>query len=289
MPVYNSDRYLPEALDSLLAQTFEDFEIIISDNASTDDTDEICRSYASKDQRIRYIRNRTNYGVVYNFGQTFHLSSGQYFKWAAADDICGPEYLRLAVEALDADPTVVLAWGRTQGVDEQGNEVEHPYELSDLNSPFSVYSSDPVIRWRRLMRNIWWVDGPFYGVIRSEVLAKVPVLRKHYSSDHFLLADLVLYGRFYEIPELLFFNRVHPGKTSRVSTRRERAVLVEADHTKKTRFIHLKVARLYAHRPLAYLAAINNAPISLPQKIECGVEVTYAALRWIRRPGHGGY
>jgi glycosyltransferase involved in cell wall biosynthesis len=287
--VYNSERFLTEALDSLLAQTFEDFEIIISDNASTDGTDEICRSYASKDQRIRYIRNRTNYGLVYNFGQAFRLSSGQYFKWAAADDVCGEDYLRLAVEALDNDPTVVLAWGGTQGIDEHGRRVDRPYELSDLNSAFSVYSPDPVTRWRRLMRNIWWVDGPFYGVIRSTVLAKVPVLRKHISSDHFLLADLVLHGRFYEIPEVLFFNRIHTGKTSRVSTRRERAVLVETDPAKKRRFTRLKVARLYAERPLNYLAAINKGPISFRQEIACGAEVLYAGLRWMRRPGRGGY
>src|SRR5262245_11232182 len=75
MPVYNADKFLPEALQSLVNQSFADFEIVISDNASTDRTEEICRSYAQRDQRIRYFRNTTNIGVFRNFNQVFHLSS----------------------------------------------------------------------------------------------------------------------------------------------------------------------------------------------------------------------
>src|SRR3990172_6471697 len=120
MPVYNAERYLEEALDSLVSQSFEDFELIISDNASTDRTGEICWRYAAKDERIRYVRNRANFGILYNFGQTFRLSSGEFFKWAAADDVCGRDYFLRAVEALDADPSLILAWGRTQGIDEHG-------------------------------------------------------------------------------------------------------------------------------------------------------------------------
>ena len=289
MPVYNSERYLEEALDSLVSQSFEDFELIISDNASTDRTAEICKRYAAKDERIRYVRNRANFGILYNFRQTFRLSSGEFFKWAAADDVCGRDYLLRAVEALDADPSVILAWGRTQGIDEHGEPTELPYELYDLNSPTSVYSPDPVVRWRRLMRNIWWVDGPFYGVIRSDVLAKVPVLRDHISCDHFLIADLILHGRFFEIPETLFLTRVHPGKTSRVRTRRERAVLFEMDPAKKRRLRRLKVVRLYVYRPLTYLATVRAAPITPSQKAQCAVEVIQAGMRWLRRPGQGGY
>jgi glycosyltransferase involved in cell wall biosynthesis len=289
MPIYNAERYLREALNSIVSQTFEDFELIISDNASTDGSQEICREYVAKDERIHYFRNRMNFGVPYNFGQTFRLSSGRYFKWAAADDICGKDYLMRAVDALDADSSIVLAWGRTEGINVDGERIELPYELYDLNSAISVYSPDPVIRWRRLMRNIWWVDGPFYGVIRSETLAKVPVLRNHYSSDHFLLADLILHGRFFEIPETLFFNRVHPGKTSRVKTRKERAVLLEMDPKRRQRFKRLKVVKHYVERPLFYLDSIRVAPISPTQKAQCATEVIQAGIRWLRRPGRGGY
>ena len=113
MPVYNGERYLEEALDSILAQSFDDFELVISDNASTDRTEEICRAYAHKDERIRYFRMRENYGVIDNFNNAFRLSAGEYFKWAASDDVCEHDYLRKAVEVLDRDPSVVRQLTRT--------------------------------------------------------------------------------------------------------------------------------------------------------------------------------
>jgi hypothetical protein len=121
------------------------------------------------------------------------------------------------------------------------------------------------------------------------VLEQVPVLRNHYSNDHLLLADLALLGRFYEIPETLFFTRVHSQKTSRVRTRRERAVIYEMNPAKKKRFRRLKVVKLYVERPLSYLAAIRAAPISSKQKVQCAAEVIEAGVRWLRRPGRGAY
>jgi glycosyltransferase involved in cell wall biosynthesis len=88
LPVYNAGQYLEEALDSILAQTFEDFELIISDNGSTDNTEAICWSYARRDQRIRYFRNETNLGAAWNFNRVFELASGKYFKWTARRSIC---------------------------------------------------------------------------------------------------------------------------------------------------------------------------------------------------------
>ena len=101
MPVFNGENYLAEALDSLLTQTFSDFELIISDNASTDKTEEICRAYAVRDQRIRYFRNQENLGASRNYNRVFELSSGEYFKWAAHDDLCAPEFLGRCVDVLD--------------------------------------------------------------------------------------------------------------------------------------------------------------------------------------------
>ena len=193
MPVYNGERYLEEALESLLAQSFEDFEIVISDNASTDATEEICRTFARNDDRISYFRSDRNRGVLHNFNEVFRRSQGRYFKWAASDDVCGRDYLLHAVQKLDEDPSVVLVWAKTVGIDEQGARVRLPYEVSDLNSPSSVYSPDPVVRLSRLLRNIWWVDGPFYGVIRADALARTRWLHPpHPSGDEILLAELSL-------------------------------------------------------------------------------------------------
>jgi glycosyltransferase involved in cell wall biosynthesis len=120
MPVFNGDRFIAETIDSILAQTFGDFELIISDNASTDGTEKICRQYADDDGRIRYVRNRENLGAAYNYNQTFHLSSGDYFKWACHDDLLRPEFLERCVEVLDRDPSAVLVYTDWAPIDETG-------------------------------------------------------------------------------------------------------------------------------------------------------------------------
>src|SRR5712671_2230439 len=99
--VYNGERFLSKTLDSLLAQTFEDLEIIICDNCSEDGTEHICRSYAASDNRIQYHRNSTNIGAPRNFNLVTTLSRGEYFKWSSADDLCAPVMIERCVEVLD--------------------------------------------------------------------------------------------------------------------------------------------------------------------------------------------
>jgi glycosyltransferase involved in cell wall biosynthesis len=105
IPVYNGERFVATAIQSALDQTFSDFELIICENAYTDQTAEICEEFACKDSRIRYIRQEINIGAKANFNRVFEYARGEYFKWIAADDVCGPRYLELTVTALDQDPT----------------------------------------------------------------------------------------------------------------------------------------------------------------------------------------
>ena len=112
LPVYNGEPFLSETIDAILAQTFKDFELIICDNASTDDTERICRRYAARDKRISYYRQHHNIGAAGNFNRVFNLSSGEYFKWAAHDDLIAPEYLARCVEILERDRSVVLCHSR---------------------------------------------------------------------------------------------------------------------------------------------------------------------------------
>jgi len=282
MPVYNAEQYLDRAFDSILAQTFEDFELVISDNASTDATEEMCRAYAQRDDRIRYFRNRENRGVIRNFNSVFRLSKGQYFKWAASDDVCGEDYLLRAVQILDHDTSVVLVWARTVGIDERGDRVPLPSEVSDLNSPHSVFSPDPVVRLRRLLRNMWWVDGPFYGVMRAEALARTRWLHPpHPSGDQILLTELSLKGRFYEIPDEMFFTRVHPRKTSRQhSTLRERATILADEPLGNGPLERLLALRVYPQRIAMYATIIAKARLSVRQKILCMMEVARATGSW---------
>jgi glycosyltransferase involved in cell wall biosynthesis len=282
MPVYNGERFLDEALQSILAQTLEDFELVISDNASTDRTGEICKAYAEKDDRIRYLSMAQNIGVIDNFNNVFRRSTGRYFKWAAADDICGPDYLRQAVEILDREPAVVLVWARTTGIDEHGQPVALPNEVSDLNSADSVYSPDPVVRFRRLLRNMWWVDGPLYGVIRSETLARTRWLHpRHMSGDEILLTELSLEGSFYELPDETFYSRVHPHKTSRQQrTLRDRAALIDRSTPGPGPASWWHLLRGYPHRLAMYTQIIWTSHLPVGQKLLCQAEVVRAVASW---------
>ena len=282
MPIYNGERYLEEALESLLAQSFGDFELVISDNASTDRTGEICRAYASRDERIKYFCMRQNFGVVHNFNNVFRLSTGEYFKWAAGDDVCARDYLLRAVEVLDREPSVVLVWAKTVGMDERGERVPLLYEVSDLNSPESLYSPDPTVRFRRLLRNVWWVDGPFYGVIRSSALAETRWLHpRHMSGDQILLTELSLKGRFFEIPEEMFFSRVHVDKTSkRQRTLRDRATLIDLKSPGRGPLSWWRLLRGYPQRIGMYTIIIWSASIPTTQKLVCQQEVLRGATSW---------
>ena len=109
LPVYNGENFLAESIESLLGQSYEDFELIISDNASTDDTEDICRTYAEKDPRIRYIRQRHNIGSAPNHNFVIEQAGGDLFKHASHDDLYARDLLKLCVAALDEHPQVVLA------------------------------------------------------------------------------------------------------------------------------------------------------------------------------------
>src|SRR6267154_5510945 len=123
--VYNGERFLEEVLQSILSQTFTDFELIISDNASTDRTGEIAEAYAKRDDRIRYYRSEKNMGAGWNIRRVYELASGKYFKQAAVDDLLEPDFLRRCVEILESDPDCVVAYAGTKEVDENGTFINN--------------------------------------------------------------------------------------------------------------------------------------------------------------------
>lgn len=212
LPVYNGEQYLAETLDSLLAQTFSDFELVISDNASTDGTEEICRSAAARDPRIRYARQDVNLGGAWNHRHVFDLSSGEYFRWAGHDDICAPEYLERCVEVLDRDPSVILCYTRSEVIDDQGS-VTHTYAPKPRTG-----SSRPRERFYECVcvedRIVTIVPIMIYGLVRAEVMGKTPLLATYASADGVLLGELALRGRFHEVPEVLFRYRHHLGQST---------------------------------------------------------------------------
>src|ERR687897_507571 len=130
LPVFNGERYLAQAIGSILDQSYRDFELIVSDNASTDGTNDICRSFEAQDRRIRYVRQPRNIGASPNFNICYALASGEFFKWAAHDDYLEPGYLAACVEALDANPDAVLCQSLVRLIDDQDRliEIHRPIE-----------------------------------------------------------------------------------------------------------------------------------------------------------------
>lgn len=201
LPVRNGERYLARQLDSLLAQEFRDFEIVISDNASTDATEAICRRYAAQDPRIRYHRSEEDRGLTWNHNRTFELARAPYFKWAGYDDEHEPAYIKRCVEVLDSDESIICCHTASVEIDEHGNECTH-WPARELTA-----SPSPHVRLSEMLRP-HPVDM-MYGLMRADVLRLTGLHRPFPDSDHALLAELALLGRLMELPETLFRRRRH--------------------------------------------------------------------------------
>lgn len=219
MPVYNGERYLEETFNCFLAQTFQDFEIIVCDNASTDRTADICRSLAESDPRIRYHRNEKNLGAIRNYNRAFELSRSHLFKWAAHDDLYHPRYLQTCVDILDEDRDVVLAHSRTAFVDDKGEPF--PTEpktgryvdprtgvAQTADSPAIAVGPAATVRFWQVLSHARWGTHMF-GVMRREVLARTHLVPDFAGGDRAMLAELALLGRFRCSNEALFSKRFH--------------------------------------------------------------------------------
>lgn len=258
LPVYNGENYLAEALDSLLAQSYTDFELIISDNASTDRTAEICREYMARDHRIHYFRQPHNIGGGPNQAFVFRQSRGDLFKWAAHDDVCGRDLLARCVEVLDERPDVVLCHADMGHIDEQGEVIdEYQYTLA-TNSP------DVAERLRSLL----FTDGgdDEYGVMRSAVLRTVRPCGSYYNPGRPFVAEVALHGPFHQVPERLFFRREHPGRGDRNPT--IRAIATNMDPRRAGQ----SSVRLVFEYLLAYVSAIHRAPLPANDRKRCYYE-----------------
>lgn len=239
MPVYNGEAYLAEAIEAILAQTFEDFELVISDNASSDRTEAICREYAARDTRIRYYRQEVNLGASPNHRFVFERSRGKYFKWSAHDDVMEPTLIERCVEALDTDPSVQLAFGLTQKIDETGAVVGayEPYGGNLGSARASERFRDMVVKQNNCIA--------FFGLGRRQEFATTDLLSPREESDRHLLAELALRGPFREIPEYLFRRRHHPAAYSHAVRRGERMAWWDTSSTEKITFPEWRSIAIY--------------------------------------------
>ena len=258
LPTYNGERFLAEALDDLLAQTFTDLEVIVSDNASTDGTEVIARSYAARDPRVRYVRQPVNLGAAGNHNAVLALARGRYFAYASDDDRYAPTLFTRCLEILRARPELALVHSADGFIDESGAVVAEPPYLPDTGA---TRASD---RFRSLLHEQGGND--FYAVGRTELFRSIRPLGGYHHADRVMVASLALHGPFHHVPEVLYHRRDHPGRGERSATRRARAAGL--DPRRRSRLRH-PMLRLYLEYVAAYLLAIREAPLGTAERLRC--------------------
>lgn len=257
LPVYNGENYVAQAIQSVLAQTFTDFRFIISDNASTDRTEEICRSYGRRDGRIEYHRGEENRGAAWNFNRVVALADAEYFKWTAHDDVCAPEFVARCVAALDQHPGAILCFPTSHVINEDGTI------MSAYRSPAAPTGATPFARFNAIARKPGLCHMAF-GVIRLDVLRATRLHGSYPGSDMVLLAELALRGKPIELDDALLLWRDHPQRGSRTC---------RSDADLATWFAPENAGRMpfvYWTLLANYLQAIAHAPIPFGQKLLCG-------------------
>ncbi len=214
LPTYNGARFIRRALDSLLAQTFQDFEIIVSDNASTDETAVIIHNYIQKGVPIRYYRNEKNRGATYNYNRVLELATGEYFRWMADDDVIHPQFLEKCVDELDKNREWVLVYAKAAFIDQDDRVI---YRFDDVMK-LEPWSDSVVKRTGQMMQAIFRSGSAanviVFGVVRTEALRAIRPLGNYFGPDFTIVTELALLGPIYEIPELMLFYRRHQESSS---------------------------------------------------------------------------
>lgn len=249
LPVFNEEKFLAETLDSLLSQSFNNLEIIISDNVSTDRTAGICLTYAAKDSRIRYYRQEKHLGASHNYNYTFGKARGEYFMWASGHDLWEKDFLSSCLKILENEPDVVYCYSRVDSVTEGGKKIPH-----FVRGNTEIMAAHPIVRFHSLMwqARAVWISA--YGLARTRVLKKTRLFSDVIISDWVLFGELSLLGKFAQVPKILYHYRLNCHDPDWV--------------TKQTLAIFLK-PKLFPHWTLFtnFVSIIIRAPLSIFGKI----------------------
>lgn len=220
MPVRNGAATIARAIESVQAQTFEDWELLISDNLSTDETTAICARYAESDHRIRHVPTGRDLAQNENFCEAFRLARGEYFRWYGDDDWLEPEYLELSLQALGSRPDAVLCTTL-----QQYHASDGPWEVVDrITELGNVDSNDPVERIRQLFRlfntgDLRGID-PVYSLVRREVMATTSLMAPYRFGDFIFCCEMAVKGRFVHVPRLLAHRQLAEQISNRAAMRR---------------------------------------------------------------------
>jgi len=280
MPVYNGADYVRTAIESILTQDFRSFELIISDNASTDETAAICREYAAADKRIRYYRNDKNLGAGPNMRRVVELARCDLFAWAMHDHVHLPGFLRRCIEVMDeAPPTVVLVAPGAEIIDAKGDGIKEDWKVERLD----IRSHRPSVRAADVIRNVAWATAQF-GVYRTEKLRRTRLIGSFPFSDHVLLLEVALLGEIWQIPDVLFQRRYHPG-VSDLTNKTQAEFLEWFDTSNKPtrrrrfwRFRHHLQPRWQLMRE--FLRSVCTIPVS---PVERMLSLAYVSAIWFSR------
>ena len=271
VPVFNGADYLESAIDALLAQTHQNLEILIADNASNDGSLEIAQRYARVDSRVRVLQAEENLGAAWNYNRLVDAASGPYFKWAAHDDLCLPDYVAKCADALDANASAVLAYPKTSIIDGAGDMVRHYEDRLNIND------ANPI---RRVTALLWHVGlcNAVFGVVRTDELRSTGLIQSFDSSDIALLAELALRGKIVEVDDRLFLRRRHQGASRSANTSSDAVAAWFAPDAKSGRSLRLIKA---------YLAAAARWDVGPALKIAAVIAFAIVGpvteVRWHRR------
>ena len=255
LPVYNGEELLERSVRSILTQDHENLELIISDNASSDGTEEMCRTIAAGDRRVRYERSEVNRGLAWNWNRCVSMARGDFFKWAAADDEHAPAYVRRTLERLRSDRDVSLAHCRTVDIDETGQVTGEV--LNDLR----MDAPSPHERFRELTRR-GYSSVQVFGLVRTETLRKTALHGAYPRSDRVLLAELGLHGRLVEVDEVLFRRREYAGRVTRSFDLRERYPIFTGEPVRGPVYPQWRLLR-------GFLGAVSRAPLTPVERLRC--------------------
>jgi glycosyltransferase involved in cell wall biosynthesis len=265
MPVYNGANYVRRSVQSLLAQDYDDFELIISDNGSTDETESICRELSKSDDRIRYFRNDRNRGASWNYNNVFRLARGQFFKWAGHDDECHPMMVRRCVEVLERAPDrVTMVYPLGELIDEQSRTLRCPLDRIELRDPRPHRRVAKVLSLR--------FCDPVFGMFKAEYLRKTQLIGSFFGSDNVLMAQLAMLGEIWELGEVLFRLRQHSGRFYEANrSARARSLWYDPANARK-----LFVIPCWEQLVWELFKAVRRSSLPFNEKVRC----------WLLVPGY---
>jgi len=249
--VYNEGKYLNQTIESILNQTYTNFQVIIADNCSTDGTEEFASEYVKKNKNILYHRHEENIGALENYNWLVRNAKSEYFVLAGAHDAWSTNYLEALLSALERDKEAVLAYAPTTWIDDRGNQV--------IEKKTGYIDSSGYSEIARFNMYIWSDQHALYGMCRRDALLKTRLQKKIVGSGAVLLAELSLSGSFVIVPEARWKRRI----TRKPETRNQ-----ALDRYAKSLFVSDKVHILPHWRiPIGYYDAVIRADLTIPKKL----------------------